>query len=250
MKSTRRSFLKSTAALSATTLPAMAVGENPEKQLKIVCVGGHPDDPESGCGGTLALASAAGHAITTLYLTRGEAGIEGKSHAEAAAIRTKEAENACTILKAKPVFAGQVDGATLINREWIAKFQALIESEKPDIVFTQWPIDSHADHQIASLLTINAWVRSGKKFSLYFYEVCNGEQTLSFHPTDYVDITTAQEIKRKAVYCHVSQAPDEIYNCGHSAMEHFRGLEAGTKAAEAFVNIRGKGLGALLSSRV
>lgn len=247
MKTTRRSFLRSTTALSSITIPGVALGNYPEKKLKIVCVGGHPDDPESGCGGTLALASGAGHSVTTIYLTRGEAGIEGKSHTEAAAIRTKEAELACAILKVKPVFAGQVDGATLINREWIIKFQQLLESELPDIVFTQWPIDTHPDHQMASLLTINAWIRSAKKFPLYFYEVCNGEQTLNFRPTDFVDITSVQETKRKAVYCHVSQSPDAIYDCGHRAMEHFRGLEAGTKAAEAFVNVAGKGLGELLS---
>ena len=248
MKSTRRSFLNSSTALSAITFPGLASGKTPDEKLKIVCVGGHPDDPESGCGGTLALASGAGHSVTTVYLTRGEAGIEGKSHSEAAAIRTKEAELACGILKVKPVFAGQVDGATLINREWIVKFQQLLEMEKPDIVFTQWPIDTHPDHQMASLLTINAWIRSGKKFLLYFYEVCNGEQTLSFRPTDYVDITSVQETKRRAVYCHISQSPEGIYDCGHRAMEHFRGLESGAKAAEAFVNVTGKGLGALLSA--
>ena len=44
-------------------------------------------------------------------------------------------------------------------------------------------------------------------FDLYFGEVCTGEQTMDFHPTDYVDITDVQEIKRKAVYCHTSQDP-------------------------------------------
>jgi LmbE family N-acetylglucosaminyl deacetylase len=143
-----------------------------------------------------------------------------------------------------------VDGATLINREWITKFQQLLESEKPDIVFTQWPIDTHPDHQMASLLTVNAWIRSGKQSPLYFYEVCNGEQTLSFRPTDYVDITSTQETKRKAIYCHVSQSPEAIYDCGHRAMEQFRGLEAGTKAAEAFISASGKGLGAVLAHGV
>lgn len=247
MKSSRRSFLKSAPLLSTIVLPGAVNGANPDKKLKIVCVGGHPDDPESGCGGTLALASAAGHSVTTIYLTRGEAGIEGKSHPEAAAIRSKEAEQACAILNVKPIFAGQVDGATLINREWIDKFQKLIAGEGPDLVFTQWPIDTHPDHQIASLLTVNAWIRLDKKFPLYFYEVCTGSQTLNFRPTDYVDITSVQEIKRKAVYCHVSQSPEDIYGCGHSAMEHFRGLEAGTKAAEGFISAAGNGLGALLS---
>jgi LmbE family N-acetylglucosaminyl deacetylase len=90
------------------------------------------------------------------------------------------------------------------------------------------------------LLTIQTWIREPEQFSLYFYEVCTGEQTLIFHPTDYVDITASQEQKRKAVYCHVSQDPPGIYECGHAAMEDFRGRELGVKAAEGFVRMTGK----------
>ncbi|MCX6622296.1 MAG: PIG-L family deacetylase, partial [Acidobacteria bacterium] len=80
-------------------------------KLNVIFAGAHPDDPESACGATMARFSAAGHAVTALYLTRGEAGIEGKSHSEAAAIRTREAQRACEILGARPVFANQIDGA-------------------------------------------------------------------------------------------------------------------------------------------
>ncbi len=102
-KSTRRNFIRNATALSIGALPlstlagATSVAEG--AKLKVICVGGHPDDPESGCGGTLAKFSAAGHEVKVLYLTRGEAGIDGKSHGEAASIRTKEAEAACSVLK-------------------------------------------------------------------------------------------------------------------------------------------------------
>lgn len=85
----RRQFLKNSAAgLVVLSLPSLmdATKKNVEKK-KIVCVGGHPDDAESGCGGTLAKLNKNGHAITIIYLTSGEAGIEGKSHAEASSIR-------------------------------------------------------------------------------------------------------------------------------------------------------------------
>jgi hypothetical protein len=42
------------------------------------------------------------------------------------------------------------------------------------------------------------------------------------------------------VYCHRSQDPPGIYACGHQSMEDFRGREAGVKAAEGFVQLRGK----------
>jgi LmbE family N-acetylglucosaminyl deacetylase len=247
MSTTRRTFAKNALSASAAfSLPSFvkAAKKPAPKKLKIVCVGGHPDDPESGCGGTLAKLAAAGHYVTIIYLTSGEAGIDGKSHAEAAAIRTGEAIAACKILNAKPVFAGQIDGAGIVDNEWIGKLLALIEAEKPDVAFTHWPVDSHKDHQCASLLAIQCWVRSGKIFELYFFEVCTGAQTMGFKPTDYVDITDTKEQKRKAVFCHASQNPPGIYaasDCNHGIMETFRGIEINVPAAEAFVRM-GTGL--------
>src|SRR5262245_31392759 len=66
--------------------------------LHVVCVGGHPDDPESGCGGTWARYAEAGHQVSVVYLTGGERGIPGKSDEQAAATRTAECEAACKIL--------------------------------------------------------------------------------------------------------------------------------------------------------
>ncbi len=242
----RRKFLEnSIAGLGLLTMPGSlsALPHHQQKDMKVVCVGGHPDDPESGCGGTLAKLTSFGHQVTIIYLTRGEAGIAGKTHDEAAAIRSKEAMAASAILKARPVFAGQVDGDTIVNSDWIKKMQELIASEKPDVVFTHWPIDSHKDHQAASLLTIQSWMRSADKFELYFFEVCAGGQTMTFRPTDYVDISSVQAQKRLAVFCHTSQDPDSIYSCGHASMEDFRGREIGVKAAEAFVHMTGRGNG-------
>jgi N-acetylglucosamine malate deacetylase 1 len=240
--SSRRKFLQtSLSGLGVLTVPAsLQASATPFKKMRVVCVGGHPDDPESGCGGTLAKLSALNNDVTIIYLTRGEAGITGKPHEEAATIRSQEALAACKILNVKAVFAGQIDGDTVVNNEWISKMQQLIAAEKPDIVLTHWPIDAHKDHQAASLLTIQAWMRSKEKFELYFFEVCTGQQTLVFRPTDYVDITEVQEQKRKAVFCHTSQDPDSIYSCGHASMEDFRGREMGVKAAEAFVHMTGK----------
>ncbi len=244
----RRQFVKDTAGgLGLLTLPSILQAretDNSEKR-KIVCVGGHPDDPESGCGGTLARLTKAEHEVIIIYLTTGEAGIEGKSHGEASAIRKQEAVKACEVINAKPVFAGQIDGDTIIDNTWLSRIQSLILKEKPNVVFTHWPIDSHKDHQVASFLTIQTWMRSDQKFFLYFFEVCAGEQTMTFHPTDYVDITDTQEQKKKAIYCHSSQDPAGIYACGHAAMEEFRGRELGVKAAEAFVCLHGKKQGGL-----
>ena len=223
---------------SALTIPALAVSQAlPNRGLRVVCVGGHPDDPESGCGGTLARYAALGHTVTVIYLTRGEAGIPGKSHDEAAAIRSAECGAACKILGAKPVFAGQIDGATSVDTKAAESLGRLLSAERPNLVFTQWPIDTHLDHQAASTLTFRAWLSAGRSFELYYYEVDLGSQTMGFHPTDYVDITAVRENKKAALFAHKSQNGEEIYRRHHEMMETFRGREAGTTAAEAFVHL-------------
>lgn len=203
--------------------------------LKVVCVGGHPDDPESGCGGTLATYAAQGHRVTVVYLTRGERGIPGKTEAEAAAIRTAEAETACGVLGAKAVFAGQIDGATELTRARVDALAGALDAEAPDVVFTHWPLDTHLDHQIASLLTIRAYVARQRRFPVYFFEVNAGSQTMGFTPTHYVDVTAAREKKKTALFAHKSQRGEDIYRTYHEVMENFRGREARVPAAEAFV---------------
>lgn len=226
----RRSFLGS-------MFPGIVLAQQSLRSLSVICVGGHPDDPESGCGGTLARYIEAGHHVTIIYLTRGEAGIAGKGAEEAAAIRTAESTAACKILGAKPVFAGQIDGATVVDRATAQSLTKLIAAEQPDVVFTQWPIDTHMDHQAASLLTYRAWLSSGRQFELYYYEVDLGAQTMNFHPTDYVDITNVREKKKAALFAHKSQNGEGIYKSHHEVMENFRGRESGVTAAEAFVRL-------------
>ena len=113
---------------------------------------------------------------------------------------------------------------------------ALIKAEEPDVLFTHWPIDSHPDHQAASLLTLRAHLASPRgRSSLFFFEVDTGAQTMGFLPTAFVDITTTREKKKAALFAHRSQDGEAIYRDYHRAMEDFRGREFGVKAAEAFV---------------
>lgn len=239
----RRTFIKQVSTLGALSpfINAKPSGNalHVNEKRVIVCVGGHPDDPESGCGGTLSLYAKAGHKVIIVYLTRGDAGISGKTLTEAATIRTREAEEACSIIGAKPYFFGQVDGSTIFNRTEIVRMQQLLIELKPDVLFTHWPVDSHPDHQVASMLCYQCWLNMEKSFQMYYFEVNSGFQTMQFIPTDYLDITEVAEQKKNALYRHKSQQPDEIYFSHHLIMQQFRGREIGVKEAEAFVRLDG-----------
>jgi len=235
--SRRQVLSRSGAAVVAPLASSLVAGaaQSPPAR-KVVVAGGHPGDPEAGCGGTMARYADAGAEVVALYLTRGEAGVAGKDHREAAAIRTAEAEAACRILNARPAFAAQVDGATEVTARRYAEFEELLSREKPDVVFTQWPVDTHADHRACAALTIGAWLRLGRSFALYYYEVDLGLDTQCFRPTHYVDVTATEPRKRQACMAHASQGPaGGFYTKDHEPMLRFRGRECGRRYAEAFV---------------
>ena len=235
---TRRTFVKQSALAAVASLPLASNSQTASVpvSLKIVCVGAHPDDPESGCGGTLARYAALGHAVTIVYLTRGERGIAGTSLDEAARIRTAECEAACRIIGAKPAFFGQIDGATEVTRAHVDAMQRLLAAQSSDVLFTHWPVDTHMDHQVASMLTIRSWMNL-KTPLLYFFEVNTGSQTEGFLPNTYVDISPVLEQKKRALFAHVSQDGQGIWREHHEVMAQWRGREVGVAAAEAFVHL-------------
>src|SRR2546427_12923429 len=99
---------------------------------------------------------------------------------------------------AKPMFIGQIDGATEVTRAHVDAMRRLLAAEHPDVVFTHWPVDTPMDHQVASVLTIRAWMEGDLRTSrLYFFEVNSGSQTEGFLPNTYVDISSVVEQKKE-----------------------------------------------------
>ena len=158
----------------------------PKPRLKVVVTGGHPGDPEYGCGGTIARYADLGHEIVLRYLNDGDP----PSKPGPKGLRVVEARKACEILKARPLFAGQVDGAAVVDPARYDAFRKILAPERPDVVFTHWPIDNHADHRAIAMLTYDSWLRLGRTFALDYYEVSNGEDTVQFSPTHHVDGTS------------------------------------------------------------
>ena len=225
--------LPAEAAAEEGRAAASLAGREPgARKLKVIVAGGHPGDPEYGCGGTIARCTDLGHDVVLLYLNNGEWPTErGGAPAD---IRMAEATEACRILKARPAYAGQQNGRAVLDAAHFDEYRKILDAERPDVVITQWPIDQHRDHRATSALSFDAWKAMNKTFALYYYEVSNGEDTLQFSPTHYVDISSTEPRKRAACYAHASQTPDRYYEL-QDKVALFRGIECGYQRAEAFV---------------
>ncbi|MDR3621415.1 MAG: PIG-L family deacetylase [Paludisphaera borealis] len=203
--------------------------EPTSRKRKVVDTGGHPGDPEYGCGGTIARWTNEGHEAVLLYLNDGVPAGKPKD-----GVRIAEAGKACEILKARPSFAGQFDGDAVVDRSHYDAFRKLLEAERPDVVFTHWPIDNHADHRAMSMLVYDAWLKLNRSFALFYYEVSNGEDTVQFAPTQYVDVTATEPRKRRACFAHASQSPEKFYAL-QEQVTRMRGIERGCLFAEGYI---------------
>lgn len=228
MRNVTRRDLLTTAGASAIALAVPRVQALSDRKLKAIVCGGHPGDPEYGCGGTISRLTSLGHEVILLYLNN------GGWPPTPAAVRIAEAKKACEILKARPLYADQENGHAIVDNAHYESYAKLLDAEKPDLVFTQWLIDNHRDHRAIAMLTYDAWKSSKQRFALYYYEVSNGEDTLQFAPTHYIDITDQEPAKRAACYAHASQTPDRYYQL-QDEVAAFRGIEGGYKRAEAFI---------------
>src|SRR5271163_3174549 len=100
MKSVSRRSLLGGALAGAPLLaarPSLSLADSPKgdsaRKLKIIVTGGHPGDPEYGCGGTVARYTDLGHEVFLLYLNRGE--WPPSADPGAGASRMAEATRAC-----------------------------------------------------------------------------------------------------------------------------------------------------------
>jgi len=204
--------------------------------MSILILGAHPDDPDSGAGGLMAILSERGHNVSAVSFTKGELTGRMGSVEENGKRNMEEALQAFKLLGAEVVFLDFMDGAMWPTNEAVGKVKDLIEAHGPTLILTHWPVDTHPDHRAVGVMTISAIQRLkiDLKPSLHFYEVMSGIQSRCFIADTYIDVSEKAEIKKKACYAHRNCNPDSWYPV-HEKMMEFRGLEMGVRYAETFV---------------
>lgn len=224
-----------TGCLLVLALPGPAAagpGPEPARKLRVAVLGAHPDDPESGCGGLVALLTQGGHEVVCGYLTCFRGGRKIGEEPEAR-VRRREAAAACQALGAKPHFFDYAHEKLVADAETLDAVAAWLQKVGPDVVVTHWPLDTHPNHHVAGSLVWQCYLREGR-WGLYFFEVMAGRQSLNFRPDLYLDIGAVRALKQRALDCHRSQDPGAIWQA-HEAMHRRRGAECGVQRAEAYV---------------
>jgi LmbE family N-acetylglucosaminyl deacetylase len=206
----------------------------PARKLRVVVLGAHPDDPELGCGGLIALLTKDGHEVICGYTTcyRGDRKIGQEPEVQ---VRRREATAACQILGAKAHFFDYAHEKLVADAATLDAVAAWLKKVNPDVVVTHWPLDTHPNHHVTSSLVWQCYW-SESRWGLYFFEVMTGQQSLNFRPDLYLDIESVRELKRRALDCHHSQNPDTIWEV-HETMHRHRGMECGIECAEAYVRV-------------
>ena len=166
----------------------------PDKTLRVVVFGGHPDDPESGAGGLIATLTRQGHEVICAYGTAFRGGRRFFDRPEAE-VRREEATAACKVLGATPKFFPYAHESLVADESTLKAVSAWLDEVRPDIVVTHWPLDTHPNHHVVSSLVWRCYQRQGG-WNLYFFEVMTDQQTLAFRPELYLDIAPVREVKR------------------------------------------------------
>src|SRR5260370_8063304 len=97
----------SLAARAVTRAFAQSQLENLKSKLRIVVTGGHPGDPEYGCGGTIARYTDLGYEVVLLYLNRGDK--QETPTRPARPLRRAEGKNASPTLAPPPPLPRQLN---------------------------------------------------------------------------------------------------------------------------------------------
>lgn len=229
----------------------------------ILVIAGHPDDPDFGCGATVAKYIQAGATAYYLVCTNGARGSRDQqiSGEDLVVKRQEEQKNAANIIGVKEVFFldhpdGELEEDILLKEEIVKYIRRL----KPDMVFTHDPswtyrIDddgfafiNHSDHRKTGSAAIDAIYPLARDLSSFPNHKEEGltphkvQEILLFHvdnPNFTEDVSDFFDVKYRALLEHISQIddPGKLKETLENRMGKL-GREKGVKFAEGFIKLR------------
>ena len=195
-----------------------------KKENNVLFVGGHPDDVELGCGGTLSKHLAVGDNVFVLVMTNGENGNHTPDK--------KECFTSMKKLGVKNVFFANIpDGYLQDDYATVNLIEEHIKKFKINRVYTHSPIDRHQDHRHCSLAVSSA---ARRILDIFLFE---GPSTNpGFDPHYFIELSES-DLKKKlsALSSYKTQIEKGVVNLNYiEQLAGIRGVKGNTTYAEAF----------------
>jgi len=207
----------------------LSLARDPERPLRVLAVGAHPDDIEIGCGGTILRLVAEHPGLAVHWLVLSGAGGRAEEAADSAAAFTEGAgETRVAVERFRDGFF-PYEGAAVKER-----FERLKDEVEPDLILTHRLEDRHQDHRLVAELAWNTF----RGHLILEFEIPKYDGDLG-QPNLYVPLEPdvgqrKVELLRK---CFPSQAGRSWFSDDTFwALLRLRGVESGGPArfAEAF----------------
>ncbi len=184
--------------------------------LRIIMIGGHPDDCDQKGGGTAALFAQMGHAVKFVSVTNGDAGHQSQGGGALAKRRTAEAHEAGRQLGVEYVVLDNHDGELVPSLDVRHQIIREIRKWNADVVLAPRPNDYHPDHRYTGVLVQDAAYMVGvpnvtpdvpplKKNPVFLYFQDHFQRPNPFRPDIAVDISSVFDKKINALHAHTSQ---------------------------------------------
>jgi LmbE family N-acetylglucosaminyl deacetylase len=204
-----------------------SAGEPDDDVRRVLVVAAHPDDIDFGCGGSVAVWTAAGIEVSYCIITDGDAGggfDPDVPRSEIGGVRQHEQRKAAAVLGVTEIaFLGYPDGRLTVTLQLRRDIARVIRQLRPDRVVTQPPVrdlrnmyGSHPDHTATGEATLCAVYPDARNPFAHpellavdglaahtvgqTWVMSNNE-----HAEHYVDITGTIDLKIAALREHVSQ---------------------------------------------
>lgn len=240
----RPDWIRSLAAADLSgieTFHAPRIGLPDGRRLSVIAP--HPDDESIGCGGLIALWTAAGREAEVIFMTAGEAGNRDLRRAgtppqdrimiaaRTAAIRREEAEAALATLGARAgLWLDGRDGA--LHRDTgrlAARIAQHWRHAPPDLIAMPFPSDRHRDHAAAARIgTLAATRVLSLETPVWGYEVWS-----PCPANAVIDIRSVATRKAEAISAHRSQIETTDYGAAAEALATYRAVTVGLGAGAA-----------------
>ena len=221
----------------------------------ILVVTPHPDDSESGAGGTIARWCAEGKKVVLVVCTNGDKGTSDRSVSPGNLANTRETEtlNAARAYGlADVVFLRLPDQGLEDNDEFREKIVRQIRIHKPRVLLTvepNRPYVRHRDHTITGRVALDAVFPYARDHVAYPEHLAEGiephkvEEVWLFRPESpdvFVDVTDYFETRQNALHSHVSQVGPRSDERDERSRKRLAetGKKYGVTLAEQFMRIK------------